>query len=128
VPRAPALVILPDPSGKTIVGKIGVFANIYDILKMSASEDPGLLSNTIMGYQDFGNLNEPLSGFRAGRVYLLGSTHEYLSVDRITRASDGSIYGLTWSIYLGFGYDAHEKRYIGVGKILTGTIGNHNRF
>ena len=97
--------------GKTIIGRLSMFYDIYSAVTASAEEDPLATHNII--YTDNGYaVTEPNSKFKAGRLYWRQRDDTFIYV--ISRSSTGMYY----EIYESHGYDGYEKKYIGVGKIL----------
>lgn len=110
-------------TGKTIIGTASIFAQVYDLVKATFTEDPNNVSNQITYYTDGGFMAEPFSGLKQNRLYWIIKEDAYLKVKEIERDSKGSVTYMAFTLYENYGYDASSKDYIGVGVITWGTVG-----
>ena len=128
---------LSNPRGKTIIGRLSIFGDIYDILKSSFSDDPMALGNHVMRYTDGGIMWPPIKGnFIYGKVYYIPQENIFIEVTGTMtevngklyhnldadRGSKGLVRQLWFILYENYGYDAYERKYIGVGMIRKGFI------
>ena len=97
--------------GKTIIGRLSIFADIYDIVTSATDEDPLATYNII--YSDNGyTIEEPTTKFKKGRLYWRQLDDTFIYVDSLNPGV-----GMSYTIYESHGYDGYKKEYIGVGKI-----------
>lgn len=75
-----------------------------------------------MGYEDGKVLRtQPLSGFKVGRIYAIEEYEAYFGVNDVL-IEEGEITAIKYTIYDNYAYDKIEKKYIGVGEIISGAI------
>jgi hypothetical protein len=96
--------------GKTIIGRLSIFYDIYDAITASFNEDP-LATYNIIYTDNGGTIVEPLTLFKAGRLYWRQSNDTFIYV------TSRSTSGMYYEVYESHGYDGYEKKYIGVGKM-----------
>lgn len=97
--------------GKTIIGRLSIFADIYDLITSATDEDPLATYNII--YSDNGySITEPDTRFKEGRLYWRQFNDTFIYVDNLSPEK-----GMFYTIYESYGYDGYKKQYIGVGKV-----------